>query len=121
MDERQRIKGHTYITVDRNPVDHVLSMLKPYNLEQILQPRVYIHVTFKMPMVIERKIDWVKLVIPECPKIVKKPMDLSAMRRRLDSGAYPTAEKFRGDFKLIISNCNLSYNPLGTPIYQTRC
>ena len=50
MNERQRIKGHTYITVDRNLVDHVLSMLEPYNLEQILQPLVYVHVTFMMPM-----------------------------------------------------------------------
>ena len=39
------------------------------------------------------------------------------MRRKIDSGAYPTAEKFRDDFKLIISNCNL-YNPPGTPVHQ---
>jgi hypothetical protein len=44
-------------------------------------------------------------------------MDLSTMRRKLDSGAYHTAEKFRDDFKLIISNCNL-YNPPGTLVYQ---
>ena len=39
------------------------------------------------------------------------------MRSKLDSGAYHTAEKFRDDFKLIISNCNL-YNPPGTVVYQ---
>jgi len=44
-------------------------------------------------------------------------MDLSTMRSKLDSGAYPTAEKFRDDFKLIISNCFL-YNPPGTPVHQ---
>lgn len=44
-------------------------------------------------------------------------MDLSTMRSKLDSGAYHTAEKFRDDFKLIISNCNL-YNPPGTLVYQ---
>jgi len=37
-------------------------------------------------------------------------MDLSTMRRKLDSDAYSTAEKFRDDFKLITSNGNL-YNP----------
>ena len=44
-------------------------------------------------------------------------MDLSTMRNKLDSGAYHMAEKFRDDFKLIISNCNL-YNPPGTLVHQ---
>jgi hypothetical protein len=44
-------------------------------------------------------------------------MDLSTLRNKLDSGAYPTAEKFRDDFKLIISNCFL-YNPPSTPVHQ---
>ena len=39
------------------------------------------------------------------------------MRGKLDSGAYSTAEKFRDDLKLIISNCFL-YNPPGTPVHQ---
>jgi bromodomain-containing factor 1 len=39
------------------------------------------------------------------------------MRSKLESGAYHTAEKFRDDFKLIISNCNL-YNPPGTLVHQ---
>jgi bromodomain-containing factor 1 len=62
-------------------------------------------------------VDWVKLSIPDYPKIVKKPMDLSTMRSKLESGAYHTAEKFRDDFKLIMSNCNL-YNPPGTIVHQ---
>ena len=37
------------------------------------------------------------LAIPDYPKIAKKPMDLSTMRGRLDSGAYLTAEKLRDD------------------------
>jgi Bromodomain len=44
-------------------------------------------------------------------------MDLGTMRSKLDSGAYSTAEKFRDDVKLIISNCFL-YNPPGTPVHQ---
>lgn len=62
-------------------------------------------------------LDWVKLGIPDYPKIVKKPMDLGTMRSKLDSNAYPTAEKFRDDIKLIISNCFL-YNPPDTPVHQ---
>jgi len=62
-------------------------------------------------------VNWAKLSIPDYPKIVKKPMDLGTMRSKLDSGAYSTAEKFRDDFKLIISNCFL-YNPPSTPVHQ---
>jgi len=39
------------------------------------------------------------------------------MRSKLESGSYHTAEKFRDDFKLIFSNCNL-YNPPGTVVHQ---
>ena len=39
------------------------------------------------------------------------------MRSKLESGAYHTAEKFRDNFKLIISNCNL-YNPPRTLVHQ---
>lgn len=60
-------------------------------------------------------VDWVKLEIPSYPKIIKKPMDLSTMRKKLDNGEYPTAEKFHDDFKLMIRNC-FTFNPAGTPV-----
>ncbi|KAI0034904.1 Bromodomain-containing protein [Vararia minispora EC-137] len=62
-------------------------------------------------------VDWVKLQIPDYPKIVKKPMDLRTMREKLDSGDYPNAEKFRQDFLLIFKNC-FAYNAPGTPVNQ---
>ena len=42
-------------------------------------------------------------------------MDLSTMRKKLDAGEYPTAEKFHEDFKLMIRNC-FTFNPSGTPV-----
>lgn len=62
-------------------------------------------------------VDWVKLDLPSYPKIVKKPMDLSTMRKKLESNQYPTAQKFFDDFKLMIRNCFL-FNPAGTPVNQ---
>ncbi|KAF4572696.1 hypothetical protein EYR36_007206 [Pleurotus pulmonarius] len=62
-------------------------------------------------------VDWVKLEIPSYPKIVKKPMDLSTMRRKLDLHEYPNAHKFFDDFKLMIRNC-FAFNPAGTPVNQ---
>ncbi|KAG6902811.1 hypothetical protein C0995_011298 [Termitomyces sp. Mi166 len=62
-------------------------------------------------------VDWVLLDIPSYPKMVKKPMDLSTMRKKLDGGLYPTAQKFFDDFKLMIRNCFV-FNPAGTPVNQ---
>jgi len=62
-------------------------------------------------------VDHVALDIPSYPKIIKKPMDLSTMRKKLDSGDYPNVMKFYEDFKLMIRNCFL-FNPSGTPVAQ---
>jgi|ERR1700730_13265597 Bromodomain len=61
--------------------------------------------------------DWVALEIPTYPKVVKKPMDMSTMRKKLESHEYPNASKFYDDFKLMIRNCFL-FNPAGTPVNQ---
>jgi hypothetical protein len=61
--------------------------------------------------------DWQKLEIPAYPKVVKKPMDLSTMKKKLDSREYPNAQKFYDDFKLMIRNC-FAFNPAGTPVNQ---
>ncbi|KAF8922329.1 Bromodomain-containing protein [Mucidula mucida] len=62
-------------------------------------------------------VDWVKLGIPSYPKIVKKPMDLSTIRKKLDAGDYAHAAAFQSDFKLMIRNC-FTFNPPGTPVNQ---
>jgi len=62
-------------------------------------------------------VDWVALELPTYPKVVKRPMDLSTMRKRLDHGEYPNPTKFFEDFKLMIRNCFL-FNPPGTPVNQ---
>ncbi|PPQ90468.1 hypothetical protein CVT25_014986 [Psilocybe cyanescens] len=60
-------------------------------------------------------VDWQKLEIPSYPKIIKKPMDLSTIRKKLDGGEYETAQSFYDDFKLMIRNC-FTFNPSGTPV-----
>ncbi|KAJ6519584.1 hypothetical protein C8R45DRAFT_1057985 [Mycena sanguinolenta] len=62
-------------------------------------------------------VDHVALDIPTYPKIVKKPMDLSTMRKKLENHEYPTALKFYDDFKLMIRNC-FAFNPAGNPVNQ---
>lgn len=62
-------------------------------------------------------VDPVKLNIPQYPKIIKKPMDLSTMRRKLDSREYGRAEDFLDDFNLMIRNC-MTFNPAGTVVHD---
>jgi len=62
-------------------------------------------------------VDHIKLGIPQYPKIIKKPMDMLTMRRKLDAGEYPNAQKFYDDFKLMIRNC-FTFNPEGTLVNQ---
>lgn len=58
-------------------------------------------------------VDWQAMNLPDYPKMVKKPMDMSTIRRKLDNGEYLTPVKFYEDFKLMIRNC-LNYNPGGS-------
>ncbi|KAF7320222.1 Bromodomain-containing protein [Mycena kentingensis (nom. inval.)] len=82
-------------------------------LLQLLHRKQYYHIAshFYEP------VDYVKLDIPAYPKIVKRPMDLSTMRKKLDDGEYPSAQKFFEDFKLMIRNC-FAFNPAGTLVNQ---
>ena len=58
-----------------------------------------------------------KLDIPTYYKVIKKPMDMSTMWKKLDAGEYPNATKFFEDFKLMIRNCFV-FNPSGTHVNQ---
>lgn len=52
-------------------------------------------------------VDPVALNIPSYYKIIKKPMDLETMRKKLDSGEYSNAKEFEKDFWQIGKNCRL--------------
>ncbi|KAI0768492.1 Bromodomain-containing protein [Trametes elegans] len=62
-------------------------------------------------------VDPIKMGIPDYPKFVKKPMDLSTIKKKLDGGEYLNADKFRDDFKLMIKNC-MTFNPPGNPVHE---
>ena len=68
-----------------------------------------------LQVIIASLIDWVRMGLPTYPKVVKRPMDLSTMRKKLDSGEYAAAKDFYNDFKLMIKNCH-AFNPQGTPV-----
>ncbi|KAG8897981.1 hypothetical protein FRB99_007738 [Tulasnella sp. 403] len=55
--------------------------------------------------------------VPNYYKVIKKPMDLSTMRKKLDQGEYLDASKFHADFMQIIKNC-MTFNPEGSPVRE---
>lgn len=62
-------------------------------------------------------VDSVSLGVPDYHAVVKHPMDLSTIRKRLHNKYYWQASEALEDFKLIFDNC-LLYNLEGSPVYQ---
>jgi hypothetical protein len=60
-------------------------------------------------------VDWKKLKLYDYPKIVKKPMSINKIRRRVQNKAYLNINEFWNDVMLIWSNCKL-YNGEGSVI-----
>lgn len=60
-------------------------------------------------------VDVVALNIPDYVKIIKHPMDLSTIERKLEEGDYDAPEQFEHDIRLMFNNCHI-YNPPNLPI-----
>eukprot|EP00730_Choanoeca_flexa_P003038 TRINITY_DN11268_c0_g1_i1.p1 TRINITY_DN11268_c0_g1~~TRINITY_DN11268_c0_g1_i1.p1 ORF type:complete len:1083 (+),score=298.48 TRINITY_DN11268_c0_g1_i1:69-3317(+) len=62
-------------------------------------------------------VDVVKLNLHDYYDVIKEPMDLSTVRKNLDSGKYDTADAFARDVRLIFTNC-YNYNPPGSDVVK---
>ncbi|KAI1003773.1 hypothetical protein K3495_g4436 [Podosphaera aphanis] len=62
-------------------------------------------------------VDPVALGIPNYFAIIKKPMDISTVAKKLKDGAYLNAHEFEKDIRQIFINC-YKYNPEGNPVRQ---
>lgn len=62
-------------------------------------------------------VDPVALGIPTYPKIIKKPMDLSTIRKKLTEGRYVKPTEMNADVKLMFSNC-YRFNGKTAPISE---
>ncbi|ORX74066.1 Bromodomain-domain-containing protein [Linderina pennispora] len=60
-------------------------------------------------------VDPVKQNVPTYFDIIKKPMDLGTIRKKLDRQKYRTAEEFRDDVQLVLHNCFLYLVPTPLP------
>lgn len=64
-----------------------------------------------------KPVDWQTLRIPDYPTIVKEPMDLGTVEKKLKSGLYASPGQFAADVRKIWSNAFL-YNPRSSPIFN---
>jgi bromodomain-containing factor 1 len=54
-------------------------------------------------------VDYIKLNVPDYPSIVKQPMDLMMVDRKLNASEYTSVDEFVADVRLIFNNC-FKYN-----------
>ncbi|KAJ1963380.1 hypothetical protein GGI12_002084 [Dipsacomyces acuminosporus] len=62
----------------------------------------------------------VDVILDGCPTyydVIKHPMDLGTMRRKVDSGRYDDVDEFKADMDKMLRNC-YTFNPVGTPVYN---
>ncbi|GAA5810926.1 hypothetical protein MFLAVUS_004354 [Mucor flavus] len=50
-------------------------------------------------------VDYIKLNVPDYPKVIKYPMDLTTVDQKLNSGEYENVEEFINDIRLVFNNC----------------
>ncbi|EWC47663.1 hypothetical protein DRE_03283 [Drechslerella stenobrocha 248] len=62
-------------------------------------------------------VDPVALEIPDYFKIIKKPMDMSEIQRKLNHNEYNNANEFEVDVRLMFNNC-YKFNPPDSPVYK---
>mmetsp|Transcript_317 Transcript_317/g.838 ORF Transcript_317/g.838 Transcript_317/m.838 type:complete len:226 (+) Transcript_317:189-866(+) len=62
-------------------------------------------------------VDWKRLDLPDYPLIVKRPMDLGTIEKRMLEGFYSTANDFAADVRLVWSNAQ-KYNRPESDIYK---
>ena len=61
-------------------------------------------------------VDPVALRLPHYAEVVRHPMDLGTVRRKIESGAYSSPDQCHADALLVFDNA-LAFNPLGHPIH----
>ncbi|KAI8849264.1 Bromodomain-containing protein [Chytridium lagenaria] len=83
------------------------------NIIKEIMKRKYIAIN--LPFLVP--VDHEKLQIPTYPLIVKNPMDLGTISKRLDNGHYSTVAECEADVRLMFGNCRL-FNQPGTEVFE---
>lgn len=70
----------------------------------------------KFGWVFNTPVDIVKLNIPDYFKVIKNPMDLGTIKRKLETDVYSNPREFAADVRLTFANA-MTYNPPGNDVH----
>ncbi|KAK8826641.1 hypothetical protein WA538_006100 [Blastocystis sp. DL] len=62
-------------------------------------------------------VNWKEMNLPDYPIIIKQPMDLGTIDRRLKKEYYKTPAEYVTDMRLVYHNC-MTYNAEGSELYE---
>lgn len=66
-------------------------------------------------LVFREPVDWKGMGLTDYPEIVKKPMDLGTVKKKIENDEYDTIEEIALDIRLVWTNCML-YNRDGSEV-----
>ena len=66
-------------------------------------------------LVFREPVDWKGMGLTDYPEIVKKPMDLGTVKKKIENDEYETMEEIALDIRLVWTNCML-YNRDGSEV-----
>ncbi|KAK7353918.1 hypothetical protein VNO80_19373 [Phaseolus coccineus] len=107
---KKTISGRPEFPKPAAPVTSHAAMLKP--CESLLNRLM----THQFGWVFNTPVDVVKLNIPDYFTVIKHPMDLGTVKRRITSGEYLNLMDFAADVRLTFSNA-MTYNPPGNDVH----
>ncbi|THV74465.1 hypothetical protein D6D29_08901 [Aureobasidium pullulans] len=84
--------------------EHILEEFRRFRYNDVVEP-------FRVP------VDPVALNLPNCFDVITYPMDISTITRKLEAGAYESADSFWHDFDLMLQNCFL-FNPAENEVHR---
>jgi bromodomain-containing factor 1 len=101
------------VTEQPAPADDVVTIPRLAHMKKVIAnlKKSSISGPFREP------VNFVALNIPNYPDIIKQPMDLGTVDRRLKSSSYEKVSDFIADFNLIVNNC-ATYNGISHSIAQ---
>ncbi|THX14947.1 hypothetical protein D6D13_02518 [Aureobasidium pullulans] len=84
--------------------EHILEEFRRFRYNDVVEP-------FRVP------VDPVALNLPNYFDVITHPMGISTITRKLEAGAYESADRFWHDFDLMLQNCFL-FNPAENEVHR---
>jgi E1A/CREB-binding protein len=91
--------------------------MKSSDVKEVCSPLVEDILKHQNGYIFACPVDPVGLGIPDYPTIIKMPMDIGTVRKRLDSGYYRDVQECAADVRLCFDNAML-YNPSQTEVHK---